>query len=368
MKSYLNLLTIILLFLLNSCNQKDFDGKVELSGQISNFNLNELILYKQTGYDFMVVDTLGLDKKGNFKYELKLDEPGFYELRLGDSKSIQLALEKNDLEISYDFLNGELTIKGSEDAKHMMRINELLQEYQKDINLLNSAYFEAMTNNKVNAVKDIQDKAMNFEIEYSEKAKEIVKEMEGSFVALSAIPLINFRDNFLFWDEIVSKLYEKYPTMKLVSNLQMEIEEMRPLSIGQIAPEISLNNPKDEIINLSDFRGKYVLIDFWAAWCKPCREENPNVKRLYDQFKDKGFEVFGVSLDRTKDAWVKAIADDGLTWTHVSDLKYFNSDAAATYKINAIPATYLIDPDGKIVAKDLRGQGLEKKLIEIFSK
>jgi len=365
MKNYIKILTIILL--LSSCKEQDFDGKIEISGQISNFDLNELVLYKQTGYDFTVVDTFSLDKNGKFNYELKLDEPGFYELRLSDFKSIQLALEKNDLQISYDYLKGELAIKGSDDAKHMMRINELLQEYQKDINLLNSAYYEAMSNNDVNAVKDIQDKAMGFEIQYAEKAKKLVKDMEGSFVALSAIPLINFRDNFLFWDDVVSKLYEKYPTMKLISNLQMEIEEMRPLSIGQLAPEISLNNPKDELINLSDLRGKYVLIDFWAAWCKPCREENPNVKRLYEKYKDKGFEVFGVSLDRTKEAWVKAISDDGLNWVHVSDLKYFNSDAAATYKINAIPATYLLDTDGRIVAKDLRGIGLEKKLEEIFN-
>ncbi|MCU0402517.1 MAG: TlpA family protein disulfide reductase, partial [Algoriphagus sp.] len=104
----------------------------------------------------------------------------------------------------------------------------------------------------------------------------------------------------------------------------------------------------------------------WAAWCKPCRQENPNVVRLYNQYKDKGFEVFGVSLDRTKEDWIKAIADDQLTWTHVSDLKYFNSAAAELYKIDAIPATYMIDPDGKIIARDLRGPSLENKLAELF--
>jgi thiol-disulfide isomerase/thioredoxin len=109
-----------------------------------------------------------------------------------------------------------------------------------------------------------------------------------------------------------------------------------------------------------------VLIDFWAAWCKPCRQENPNVVRLYSQYNSKGFEVFGVSLDRTREDWVKAIADDKLTWTHVSDLMYFNSAAAELYQIQAIPATYLIDPDGKIIGKDLRGPSLEAKLAELF--
>ena len=109
-----------------------------------------------------------------------------------------------------------------------------------------------------------------------------------------------------------------------------------------------------------------MLIDFWAAWCKPCRQENPNVVRLYNQYNSKGFEVFGVSLDRSREDWVKAIADDRLTWTQVSDLQYFNSAAATLYQIQAIPATYLVDPDGKIIAKDLRGPSLEAKLAELF--
>ena len=147
---------------------------------------------------------------------------------------------------------------------------------------------------------------------------------------------------------------------------QQQLDEMRALSVGQPAPEIELPNPDGRIVKLSDLRGKYVLIDFWAAWCKPCRQENPNVVRLYNQYKDKGFEVFGVSLDRTKEDWVKAIADDGLTWTQVSDLKYFNSVAAELYQIDAIPATYMVDPDGNIIAKDLRGPSLENKLAELF--
>jgi peroxiredoxin len=108
------------------------------------------------------------------------------------------------------------------------------------------------------------------------------------------------------------------------------------------------------------------MIDFWAAWCRPCRLENPNVVRMYQAYNNRGFEVLGVSLDRTKEAWLKAIADDGLTWTQISDLKYFESEAARTYQINAIPATYLIDPDGNIIAKNLRGAELEAKLQEIF--
>ena len=141
---------------------------------------------------------------------------------------------------------------------------------------------------------------------------------------------------------------------------------MKVTAMGQIAPEIELPNPEGQLVKLSSLRGKYVLIDFWAKWCGPCRRENPNVVKAYHEFKDKGFEVFGVSLDRTKEDWVKAIAEDGLVWTQVSDLKYFESQAAKDYNINAIPFSVLIDQQGKIIAKDLRGAALEKKLAEVM--
>ena len=173
-------------------------------------------------------------------------------------------------------------------------------------------------------------------------------------------------NDFQFIDELVAELNESYPNTVSIMQMKQQLDEMRALSVGQVAPDFELPDPDGKMVKLSDLRGKYVLIDFWAAWCKPCRQENPNVVRLYNQYKDKGFEVFGVSLDRTKEDWVKAIADDQLTWTHVSDLKYFNSAAAELYKIEAIPATYMIDPDGKIIARDLRGPSLENKLAELF--
>ncbi len=137
--------------------------------------------------------------------------------------------------------------------------------------------------------------------------------------------------------------------------------------IGAIAPEISLPTPQGDTLNLSDLRGKVVLIDFWASWCGPCRRENPNVKRVYEKYNPMGFEILGVSLDRTKGAWTKAIEADGLTWHHVSDLKYWQSSAAQTYGVHGIPYTVLLDKEGKIIATKLRGKGLERKLAEIFS-
>jgi peroxiredoxin len=135
---------------------------------------------------------------------------------------------------------------------------------------------------------------------------------------------------------------------------------------GMTPPEIELPSPAGDNLKLSDLKGKVVLIDFWASWCGPCRKENPNVKKLYSKYNRKGFEIFGVSLDSDKARWVKAINDDGLEWLHVSDLRKWQSVAAKEYSVSAIPQTFLIDRDGTIIARGLRGAALESKLAEVF--
>ncbi len=137
---------------------------------------------------------------------------------------------------------------------------------------------------------------------------------------------------------------------------------------GSMAPDFSLPKADGTPFSLSKLRGKYVLVDFWASWCGPCRKENPQVVALYNKYKDKGFEILGVSLDEDKEAWLKAIEKDRLTWIHVSDLKGWQNEAARLYNVNAIPMTYLIDPDGVIIAKGLRGPALEAKLQELLGK
>jgi len=135
---------------------------------------------------------------------------------------------------------------------------------------------------------------------------------------------------------------------------------------GQQAPDLSLPSTEGKTVSIASFRGKYVLVDFWASWCNPCRQENPNVVNAYKQFKDKNFTILGVSLDKDKSPWLKAIKDDQLSWTQVSDLAYWNSKAVETYKLESIPFNILIDPQGKIIAEGLRGAELEKKLQEVL--
>jgi peroxiredoxin len=167
-----------------------------------------------------------------------------------------------------------------------------------------------------------------------------------------------------FGQQFVDRYRDKLPqaTFELHSHLQ----SMKDLQIGGTAPDFTQKTPEGEELSLSDLRGKVVLLDFWASWCGPCRRENPNVVKVYEKYKDKGFEILGISLDRSRERWLKAIEQDGLTWKHVSDLKYWSNAVAKQYNVRSIPHTILLDEEGKIIARNLRGKRLEQALAEIF--
>jgi peroxiredoxin len=371
MKKYMFGILLLSAFGVFSCGEVEnqADGKVQLTGKVENAPEGFIILSQFTDARPKVLDTLEVNANGEFSYQIEVDAPTFYDLNLFGTKSVRLALLKEDVEVNYDFSNeGSLDIKGSKDTQEMLKIETLMSNYQAEVNKLNEAYYEAMSANDTDAIKQIQVQAMQLESNQANAVKETINSMGSSFATLAAVGLLNPKNEFQFLDSLVAKLNENYPDTKMVIQMKQQLDEMRALSMGQIAPDFELPTPDGKMVKLSDLRGKYVMIDFWAAWCKPCREENPNVVRLYEQYKDKGFDILGVSLDRTKEAWVDAINQDGLEWTQVSDLEYFNSKAAMLYQIEAIPATYLLDPEGKIIGKDLRGPSLESKLAEIFDK
>ncbi len=364
--------TILLLSALGlgSCESEDkTDGQVTLTGKVQNAPEGYVVLSQFTEARPKVLDTLEVNAEGEFSYDIEVDTPTFYDLNLFGNKSVRLALFDENVHVEYDFgKEGSLVIEGSKDTQEMQKVEALMDTYQKQVNKLNEAYYEAMSSNDSEAIKQIQVQAMQLESNQANAVKETINSMGNSFAALAAVGLLNPKNEFQFLDSLVSELNENYPDTKMVIQMKQQLDEMRALSMGQIAPDFELPNPEGELVKLSDLRGNYLLIDFWAAWCKPCREENPNVVRLYEKYKDQGFDILGVSLDRTKEAWVDAIEQDNLKWTQVSDLQYFNSKAAVLYQIEAIPATYLLDPEGKIIGKDLRGPSLESKLAEIFEK
>jgi len=167
-------------------------------------------------------------------------------------------------------------------------------------------------------------------------------------------------------DKMKGKPKDLYDQSEPASETKAEPGKQTGINVGDLAPEISLPAPDGKIVTLSSLKGKYVLIDFWASWCPPCRRENPNVVRMYDQYKDKSFEIYGVSLDGSKEKWEEAIKADGLPWIHVSDLGGWNSSVVPQFSISGIPHTILLDKEGRIIAKDLRGESLEAKLKEVI--
>ena len=179
--------------------------------------------------------------------------------------------------------------------------------------------------------------------------------------------------DFVYFQKVSEAMKEKYPYSNYPTYIDESIEstkaQMNQLNDpnAELAPDLAFENPDGKVMKLSDMRGKVVLLDFWASWCGPCRMENPNVVKVYEKYKNKGFTVFSVSLDTDKDKWVQAIKNDNLSWpNHVSDLMGWKSSAAAAYGVNSIPATFLISKEGKIIDKNLRGGALEQKLQEIL--
>lgn len=200
------------------------------------------------------------------------------------------------------------------------------------------------------------------------KLKGLIQDNKDDLAVMMFLDIFPVEENVELHKSVATALYAKYPTNKMVEGKYKQMTAPAiSTAIGAMAPDIVQPNPEGKIMKLSDLRGKYVLIDFWASWCGPCRRENPHVVALYNKYKEKGFDVFSVSLDRGKDAWVNAIAADKLSWpNHVSDLKYWSSEAAKLYGVSSIPATFLIDKEGRIIAKNLRGAELTNALRQIF--
>jgi len=203
---------------------------------------------------------------------------------------------------------------------------------------------------------------------------EFIDEHPNSLASLSAVQALSPDQDMDVFNQVAENLNEVMPESDYVKSFKASLATMKSkqqaaerTNVGSVAPEIALQTPDGNTIKLTDFRGKVTMIDFWASWCKPCRMENPNVVRVYNRFKDQGFEIYGVSLDKDRNKWVEAIAQDGLTWKHGSELKFWQSSFVPVYNLEGIPMTYLLDKNGIIIAKGLRGDQLEQRLEELFN-
>jgi peroxiredoxin len=363
-----------------SCNSGNTSVDKEtfrIHGKVKVPNQGMVVLQKMENSGAKGIDSVKLGKDNTFELKGKITEQGFYRLNLFNKQQIMLVLDKGEqVEITADGSDakGTFTVKGSIGTDYFTRVNKVKEDFEAKATQMNQEFTVANQKQDVATQQKIQEQFMTMQKANVASIKKLIDEMGTSIVSLYATNFLNTEEevDLAYLSQLANKFQKEAPNtsyakdfIKQVKDLEKKMASMP--TIGKQAPEITLSNPDGKSISLSSLRGKYVLIDFWASWCGPCRQENPNVVRMYNKYKGKDFEIFGVSLDQDRAKWLAAIEKDQLTWTHVSDLKGWQSAGGQAYEVNSIPATFLIDKTGKIIAKNLRGPALEQKLEEVLN-
>jgi thiol-disulfide isomerase/thioredoxin len=363
---------IVVLGLLVSCNSapEGFVVNGELRGEIENGTKVFLKTTDSLRRAMVEIDTTMVEN-GLFTFSGATDVPQLYYIFIdGVSGNAPIILENGD--IQFKAQKDSLTFA---DLKGTLQ-NELFMSYLEESRTL-SSMSRSMNDEfrKANAARDtasvmalreeyleLQERAKNYELDF-------VKENPNALI--SALVLEKFLNAKTIPVKEIDSIFQTFsPEIKSTGPGKRIVELLKTAkatAIGNKAPEFSGPNPEGNQLALNDVKGKITLIDFWAAWCKPCRMENPNIVSVYQKYKDKGLNVVGVSLDRKKEDWLNAIESDGLEWNHISNLQYFQDPIAQMYNVNAIPAAFLLDENGVIIAKDLRGAALEEKVAELLN-
>ena len=320
-------------------------------------------------------DTVKLKSNYTFSKKVNISQPGYYKINFFNRQFVDVILYKSNIEVNVDGNdpNGFVEVKGSPEIEVIRKTQALMREGESspEIAKLNAEFTQASQARDQEKMALLQETYMKEIKKSHDKIAELFKNEPPSLGVINLLQSGSVLDRDQYFETylaVAEKLKKEWPDYDHAKNFIAMVDAMKTIAVGQPAPEIALPDTTGQVVKLSSMRGKYVLVDFWAKWCGPCRQENPNVVKAYNKYKDKGFTVFGVSLDRTKNDWLMAIKQDGLTWTHVSDLKYWQSAAAKTYNITGIPFSVLLDPNGVIIAKNLRGPALDKKLEEVLRK
>ena len=363
----------ILLITMFSCdNYTQEANKITLSIEISGDNQYDEVRLQKVNSDY----SIELVKTGNFQdktleFEIFVSESTLYRLDFIGRSSIDIILNDTDVSVLINDNEGlfKYDIEGSPDTNILRSISSKISDYRSEIRELNIEFISANEERNIQLINSIRESVSFKKNQFELSLKEFLRSVDKSLAVLIFSDYLSIDENVVFWEGIYNSYFDEFKSNSYFINFENKLKKIKAVSVGSIAPEIILNDTNGEPISLSSLRGKYVLLDFWAAWCRPCREENPNILENYNRFKDQGFEVYQVSLDRNKEDWLRGIEQDKLPWINVSDLKYYQSEAAVLYNINKIPSAFLLDPNGIIIAKniELRGINLTKKLSEIFN-
>ena len=363
-------------FVAMGCKEKPH-GAFVVTGNILNAPGKKILLMEVpfSSPEPLILDSTRLSKNGSFTLRANAKEEGIYRLVLengpdviviNDTRTIRITMDVND------YSNYEIKESAASKSLH-----DLFRIYKKDDSSLLSAFKELDTLQKqgvsdsiLSVVKNKRDDELE---QMNNHITAFIKQSESPAATYYAIGLASRTmspEGLKPLAEGASMKFKEHSGIARIKSLLAQQSAAKPevgyALLNQAAPNLSMPDVNGKTINISDFKGKYVLVDFWASWCGPCRAENPNVLAAFNQFKNKNFTILGVSLDQDKAAWLKAIEKDKLQWPHMSDLKMWESAAVKAYGFEGIPFNVLIDPQGKIIASSLRGQDLETKLSEVL--
>ncbi|MCC6289579.1 MAG: AhpC/TSA family protein [Chitinophagaceae bacterium] len=316
---------------------------------------------------------------GKYSFRGNLDEPTLARITAGlsnknsnEEAATSIYIQPGDISVASNGSFTAITVKGSSAHDDFKKFEDIIQPYSDTMRSYYQTYSEARQTGNTATMQEIQTRAMALESHIKEKVfVPFIKNNPSSPVSFFVLQQYAGNDiDVNKVEPLFSLLAPGVQNLSSAKQLKERINIEKRTAIGQVAADFTQNDTLGNPVKLSSLQGKYLLVDFWASWCGPCRQENPNVVNAYNKYKDKGFTVLGVSLDRqgAKDAWLKAIHDDNLTWTHVSDLQFWNNAAARLYGIESIPQNFLLDPKGKIIGKNLRGAELLEKLAEVLGK
>jgi peroxiredoxin len=362
---------VLLSLLIVSCKDKT---KFTLSGTLKNPGaVKTVTLLEADSTNIAVVDSTKLSEDGKFEFKRSGPYANLYKLRIGGTIYDLIAKNGDDIDFSADLSDSShnYTITGSEESEKIKDFNKVSDVFtQKNTQLANDYQSKSMALGKqsdslLKIYMPIFQKNIS---DYSDAVLKFVNDNKSSLAAFYAATSLDpdkYEQQLIAYADAIKGQFKDNPA---VQNFLRQMAAIKPVSIGQPAPDFTVTGVDGKAIKLSDYKGKYVMLDFWASWCGPCRQENPNVVAQYAVFHAKGLNILGISLDTDKDKWQAAIAADKLSWTHASDLKNFEGPTETLYHVQAIPANFIINPQGIIIAKNKRGADLEEFLNTTFNK
>ncbi len=336
-----------------------------ITGEIGDASPGWVVLSKVVDNDLVPIDSVETTD-GTFRFSGTIGLPEAYFLEFkADQKFFRFFVEPGEINIGGNIEEPEY--EGSETQAIYESYGEGIAKLDEQRNALYGELRTAMNSGDTARIEEIRMEAQNIDDNQNNFTIDFIKSNADNTVG----PYVAVNNMYQFQLDDLVELRSAFPEAvagsKYITIMDEQIGKLQDVAIGQTAPLFTQNDSVGNPVSLESLRGNYLLIDFWASWCSPCRRENPNIVAAYQKFHDKGFDILGVSLDKDKSRWLEAIEDDKLTWTHVSDLKGWQNEASNRYGVSSIPASFLLDPEGVIIAKDLREEALHEKLEEIFN-